>query len=73
LYYKHVTIVDDDSRVLSKGSFKLIGDPRVIIYDCHRFIIQAKGLMAIDTRQKILYKEFANLPKVSHCGLASIS
>ncbi len=23
--------------------FKLIDDPRVIIYDCHRFIIQATG------------------------------
>jgi len=41
LYYKHVTSVNDDSSVVSKWSFKLIDDPRVIIYDCHRFIIQA--------------------------------
>ncbi len=33
LYYKHVTIVNDDSSAVSKWSFKLIDDPRVIIYD----------------------------------------
>ncbi len=41
LYYKHVMIVNDDSSVVSKWSFKLIADPRVVIYDRHRFIIQA--------------------------------
>jgi len=41
LYYKHVTIVNDDSSVGSKWSFKLIDDPSIVIYDCHRFIIQA--------------------------------
>ncbi len=41
LYYKHVSIVNDDSSVVSKWSFKLIDDPRVVIYSCHRFIIQA--------------------------------
>jgi hypothetical protein len=40
-YYKHVMIVNDDSSVISKWSFKLIDDPGVIIYDRHRFIIQA--------------------------------
>ncbi len=44
LYYKHVTIVNDDSSIVSKWSFKLIDDPRVIIYYLHRFIIQATGL-----------------------------
>jgi len=43
LYYKLVTIVNDDSSVISKLSFKLIVNPRVIIYDCHRFTIQATG------------------------------
>ncbi len=43
LYYKHVTIVNDDSSIVSKWSFKLIDDPRVISYDRHRFIIQATG------------------------------
>ncbi len=44
LYYKHVTIVNDDSSVIiSKWSFKLIDNPRVVIYDRNRFIIQATG------------------------------
>ncbi len=43
LYYKHVMIVNDDSSIVSKWGFKLIDDPRVIIYDRHRFIIQATG------------------------------
>ncbi len=41
LYYKHLTIVNDDSSAVSKWSFNLIDDPRVIIYDRHRFKIQA--------------------------------
>jgi hypothetical protein len=42
LYYNHVTIVNDDSSVVSHRSFKLIDDPRVVIYDRHWFIIQAR-------------------------------
>ncbi len=41
LYYKHVTIVNDDSSVISKWSFKLIDDTRLIIYDHNMFLIQA--------------------------------
>jgi hypothetical protein len=41
LYYKHVTIVNDDSSIINKWSFKLTDDARVIIYNQHRFIIQA--------------------------------
>ncbi len=43
LYYKHVTIINYDASVISKWSFKLIDDPRVVIYNRHRFIIQATG------------------------------
>ncbi len=43
LYYKHVTIIIDDSSVISKWSFKLFDDPRVVIYDRNTFIIQATG------------------------------
>ncbi len=43
LYYKHLTIVNNDSSVISKWNFKLIDNPRVVIYDHHRFIIQATG------------------------------
>ena len=35
LYYKHVTIINDNSSVVNKWSFKLIDDPRVVIYDRH--------------------------------------
>ncbi len=41
LYYKHVTIVNDDSIVVNKGSFKLIDNARGVIYNCNGFIIQA--------------------------------
>ncbi len=44
LYYKHITIVNDDYIVISKWSFKLTDDARVIIYNRNRFIIQATGV-----------------------------
>jgi hypothetical protein len=36
-------IVNDDSSIISKWSFKLIDNARVIIYDPIRFVIQATG------------------------------
>ena len=44
LYYKHVTIVNDDSRVINIFEASLTDDARVIIYDHHMFIVQANGL-----------------------------
>ncbi len=44
LYYKHVTIVTDDSSIVNKWGFNLIDDARVVIYDLNRFIIQATDL-----------------------------
>jgi len=41
LYYKHLTIINDDPSIVNKWSFKLIYDARVIIYDRNRFKIQA--------------------------------
>jgi hypothetical protein len=38
LYYKPITIVNDDSRVINKLETSLIDDARVIIYDHHVFI-----------------------------------
>ena len=38
-----MTIVNDDSSVVNKQSFKLIDDARVVIYDRNRFIIPATG------------------------------
>jgi hypothetical protein len=47
LYYKHRTIVNDDSSIVSEQSFLLIDDARGVIYDRHMFIIQATGLFLI--------------------------
>ncbi len=40
---KHMTIVNDDSSVVSVQSFQLIDNARGIIYNRHMFIIQATG------------------------------
>ena len=44
LYYKHMTIVNDDSSIVSEQRFLLIDDARGVIYDCRMFIIQATDL-----------------------------
>jgi hypothetical protein len=36
-----MTIVNDDSRVITKLKTSLTDIARVIIYDCHMFIVQA--------------------------------
>ncbi len=41
LCYKPMTIVNDDSRVINKLEALLTDNARVIIYDCHMFIVQA--------------------------------
>ncbi len=43
LYYKPMTIVNDDSRVINKLEASLTDYTRVIIKDCHMFIVQATG------------------------------
>ncbi len=53
LYYKHVMIINDDSRVVSKWRFKLIDDARAIIYDRNMFIMQATGHQSL--RQRTTY------------------
>ncbi len=49
LYYKPMTIVNDNSSIVSRWSFKLIDDPRVVIYDRHMFIVQATGQMTFSS------------------------
>jgi hypothetical protein len=44
LYYKHITIVNDDSSVISMCYSSLIDDARGIIYDCNLFMIQATSV-----------------------------
>jgi hypothetical protein len=41
LYYKPITIVNDNSRVVNKLEASLNDDARVVIYDCLMFIVQA--------------------------------
>ncbi len=41
LYYKPMTIVNDDSRVVTKLETSLTDDAEVVIYDRHMFIVQA--------------------------------
>jgi hypothetical protein len=43
LYYKQITIVNDDSNIINKLETSLTDDARVIIYNCHMFIVQATG------------------------------
>jgi hypothetical protein len=44
LYYKPMTILNDDSRVVNKLEASLTDDTGVVIYDHHMFIVQATGL-----------------------------
>jgi hypothetical protein len=41
LYYKPMTIINDDSRVINKLEASLTDNARVVIYDRHMFIVQA--------------------------------
>ncbi len=44
LCYKHMTIVNDNSSIISEQSFQLIDDSSGVIYDHRMFIIQSSGL-----------------------------
>jgi len=48
LYYKPGAIVNDNSRAINKLETLLIDNARVIIYDCHMFIVQATGAFALE-------------------------
>ncbi len=41
LYYKPMTIINVDSRVVNELEASLPDDTRVVIYDYHMFIVQA--------------------------------
>ncbi len=41
LYYKPITIVNDDSKIINKLETSLTGDARVVIYNHHMFLVQA--------------------------------
>ncbi len=40
---RQVTIVNDDSRVVTKLATSRTDDARVVIYDFHMFLVQATG------------------------------
>jgi hypothetical protein len=59
LYYTLMTIVNDDSRVINKIETSLNDVARVVIYDCHMFIVYATGrlqqrpdLQTLDSAEK---------------------
>ncbi len=43
LYYKPLTIVNDEARIINKLDASLTDDITVVIYDRHMFIVQAPG------------------------------
>ncbi len=43
VYHKHITIVNDESYIINRFLASLTDATRVIIYDCHMFIVQATG------------------------------
>jgi hypothetical protein len=43
MYYEPMTIVNDDSRDVTKLETSLTDDARVVIYDHHMLIVQAIG------------------------------
>jgi hypothetical protein len=49
-----MTIVNDDSRVVNKLEASLIDDARVVIYDCHIFIVQATIFVLWRTVTKVV-------------------
>jgi hypothetical protein len=44
LYYKPMTIVNDESKVVNKLENSLTDNPIVVINDRHMFIVQATGV-----------------------------
>ncbi len=47
LYYKPVTIVNDDSSIVNKLDTSLIDNARVIIYILRMYIVQATESLAV--------------------------
>ncbi len=48
LYYKHITIVNDDSSIINWWHLSLTYDARVVFYDINMFIIQATADLAFE-------------------------
>jgi hypothetical protein len=50
-----MTIINVDSRVMNKLEASLTDDARVVIYDCHMFIVQATGDYPRVEHKKVLH------------------
>ncbi len=55
-YHKPMIIINVDSRVINKLEASLTDDARVVIFECHMFIVQATGLFQVKLEIK-----FANI------------
>ncbi len=55
LYYKPMMIINEDSRVINKLKASITDNARVVIYDCHMFIVQATGTHALKSSLYIYY------------------
>ncbi len=53
-----MTIVNDASKVINKLEAKLTDDARVVIYDCHMFIVQAASLLSFNPTSVVLLSVF---------------
>jgi hypothetical protein len=67
LYYKPMTIVNDDSRVINKLEASLTDDTKVIIYDHHMFIVQATDLRVNESKTHLEEKK----KKIKLCNFNS--
>ncbi len=45
-----MTIVNEDSRVINKLEASLTDDTRVVIYECHMFIVHANDLRVNESK-----------------------
>ncbi len=54
LYYKPMMIVNDDARVVNKLEASLTDNARVIIYNRHKFIVQATARIRHQCRKTIV-------------------
>jgi hypothetical protein len=55
LYYKPITIVNDNSSIVNKLETSLIDAARVVIYNRHMYIVQATGQKSLPVTNALAY------------------
>jgi hypothetical protein len=48
LFYKHIMILNYESSIVNRFGASLTDDARVVIYDCHIFIVHATGSVIVE-------------------------